>query len=139
LLHLDPRAEVRERPDGLDALQGDAALEVRRLVPADARLTVARHKVAKPEVEPFTFRETQRVVIEPPFAGDDAVVLTLLRVRARASAPLEVERAVFTGGRARVGWTRDSERVDIEWDLGARRVGLSRTTRGPRPGTPPPS
>jgi hypothetical protein len=139
LLHLDPRAEVRERPDGLDALQGGAALEVWRLFPADARVTVARHKVAKPEVEPFTFRETERVAIEPRFAGDDAVLLTLLRVRARASAPLEVEPAVVSAGRARAGWTRDGARVDVDWDLGARRVRLSRTTRGPRPGTPPPS
>jgi hypothetical protein len=139
LLHLDPRAQVRERPLSLEAVQGGAALELRVLAPAEARLRVEAHKVAKPDVEPFTFRETRGVVIEPPFAGDETVLLTLLRVRASEAPGLEVEAAHYAGGRARAAWIEGSERIDVDWDLGARRVRLSRTTPGPRPGTPPPS
>ena len=139
LLHLDPKAEVGERPLGLEVVQGRAALDLRVLVPSRALLSVGRHRVAKPEVEPFTFRETQRVVIEPPFVGDETTLITLLHVRPREAAPLEGATGRLEAGRARLSWSEGGEDVVVDWDLGARRVSLQRTTRGPRRGAPPPS
>jgi len=122
LLHLDPKAEVRGTPDGLEAAQGGAVLELHRLLAEGSSLAWGRHKVAKPEAEPFTFRETTRVVVRPPFSRNDAFLLTLLRVRAAGETPLSGVKATGEGGRLRLAFTLAGRKTAVDWDLAGRAV-----------------
>ncbi len=124
LLRLDPKAEVRGTPDGLEAAQGGAVLELHRLFPEGATLAWGRHVVAKPEAEPFTFRETTRAVVRPAFAGSEAFILTLLRGRSANERPLAGVRASRENGRLAIRFTRDGEPTAIDWDLAGRTVAL---------------
>jgi hypothetical protein len=124
LLHLDPKADIRARPDGLEARLADASLDLRQLLPGNVPVEWERHAVAKPEAEPFTFRETTRVVVRPAFAGNEAFLLTLLHARAADARALKGLRASAEGGRVRVSFTREGRRIEIDWDLAGRTVGL---------------
>jgi hypothetical protein len=84
-----------------------------------------RHAVAKPEVEPFTFRETTQVVVRPAFSGNDAFLLTLLRGRSAAEHALVDVQAERRSDRLKVRFIRDGRPTTIDWDLAGRRVGLS--------------
>jgi hypothetical protein len=125
LLHLDPKADVRGTADGLEARQGKAVLELHRLLPGASTLTWGRHRVAKPEVEPFTFRETTRVVVRPAFAGSEAFLLTLLRGRSAAGRPLTEVRAERRNGQLEAHFTEDGRPTTVDWDLAGRTVQLS--------------
>jgi hypothetical protein len=125
LLHLDPKAEVRRTGDGLEAHLGGAVLELHRLLPDGSTLAWGRHAVAKPEVEPFTFRETTQVVVRPAFSGNDAFLLTLLRGRSAAEHALVDVQAERRSDRLKVRFIRDGRPTTIDWDLAGRRVGLS--------------
>jgi hypothetical protein len=133
LLHLDPRAAVRETTDGLEATQGGAVLELHRLLSEGQALAWARHQVAKPEVEPFTFRETTRVVVRPAFAGGEAFLLTLLRGRPAAGPALADVRAERRNGRLEIRFTDEGRVTTIDWDLARRAVSLLSPPRDPRP------
>ena len=122
LLHLDPKAAVREVSGRLEATLGDATLDLHRLAPEGGGLTWALHDVAKPEVEPFTFRKTQRVVYEPLFAGHDVTILTLLHARAANDPALDDAKGTLRGRKAHVAWSRHGTRVTLEWDLERRKV-----------------
>ncbi|MFI5184352.1 MAG: DUF4962 domain-containing protein [Vicinamibacteria bacterium] len=124
LLQLDPKAVVLERPDHLEASLGDAVLDIHSLLPGNGKPSWGRHPVAKPEVEPFTLRETTRVVLEPSFAGNRAFLLTLLHPRSAGALALEGVRASAEEGRLRVAFVREGKRTDIDWDLTARTVVL---------------
>jgi beta-lactamase class A len=124
LLHLDPKAQLRERPDHLEATLGDAALDLYRLLPSGLAMTWGRHAVAKPEVEPFTFRETTRVVVRPSFAGGEAFLLTLLHARSAGAPSLEGVEASRDGGSLRIHFTRQGRSTGIGWDLAGRTVAL---------------
>ena len=126
LLHLDPKAEVRGTPDGLEAAQGGAVLELHRLLSGGSTLAWARHKVAKPEVEPFTFRETTRVVARPAFAANKAFLLNLLRARPAAGRALADVEASRDGDRLRIRFAEGGRATTIDWDLGRRTVTLGR-------------
>jgi hypothetical protein len=126
LLHLDPKAEVRETKDGLEAAQGNAVLELHRLLSGSSTLAWARHKVAKPEVEPFTFRQTTRVVVRPAFAGNEAFLLNLLRARPAAGRALADVEASRDGGRLRIRFAERGRATTIDWDLGRGTVTLGR-------------
>ena len=117
LLHLDPKAAVRQTRDGLEAAQGGAVLKLHRPLPEGSTLTWARHAVAKPEVEPFTFRETTRVVVRPVFEGNEAFLLTVLRGRSAAADPLADLRASRVGRRVEIRFTVDGRPTGIDWHL----------------------
>ena len=129
LLHLDPKAAVRETRDGLEATQGGAVLELHRLLSEGQSLAWARHAVAKPEVEPFTFRETTRVVVRPAFAGGEAFLLTLLRGRSASGAALADVRAERTGDHLEIRFTEEGRVTTIDWDLARRTVALLSSAR----------
>jgi acetyl esterase/lipase len=124
LLHLDPKAEVRRTADGLEATQGGAALELHRLFPEGSTLSWDRHAVARPEVEPFTFRETTRVVVRPAFSANEAFLLTLLRGRAAGGPALADVRAGRRNGPLEIRFTADGRTTAIGWDLAGRTVAL---------------
>jgi hypothetical protein len=126
LLHLDPEAEIRQTQDGLEATLGGATLEVHRLLSDGQALTCGRHKVARPEVEPFTFRETTRVVVRPSFAGNEAFLLTLLRGRPAGRRSLEDVRAERRNRRLEIRFTEDGRGAAIDWDPAGRKVSLRR-------------
>lgn len=122
LLHLDPKAAVRETRDGLEATQGGAVLELHRLLPGASTLAWARHEVARPEVEPFTFRETTRVVVRPAFAGGEVFLLNLLRGRSVGSHALADVRAERASDRLRIHFAEEGRVTSIDWELARRTV-----------------
>ena len=122
LLHLDPKATLRQIGGRIEATLGAACLDVHRLAPPGGRLGWGMHDVAKPEVEPFTFRQTLRIVYEPPFAGHDATLLTLLHVRASSAPPLAGMEAEIAGHRVHAAWLRNGTRAALDWDLDRRSV-----------------
>jgi len=122
LLHIDPKAELREIAGRLEARLGEASLDVHRLAPSGGRLHWGLHAVAKPEVEPFTFRQTQRIVYDAPLADGEATLLTLLHARAAVASALTGATAALSDHTARVSWSRDDSRVVLEWDLAAHTV-----------------
>lgn len=126
LLQLDPKSEMRETGDGLEAAFGGAVLELHRLLADGQPLTWGRHDVARPEVEPFTFRETTRVAVRPRFVGNEAILLSLLRARGGGGQPLGEVHAERRGARLDVRFQEEGRAVSIEWDLTARKVALGR-------------
>jgi acetyl esterase/lipase len=136
LLHLDPKSEVRETRDGLEAALGGAVLEVHRLLPEGQALTWGPHEVARPEVEPFTFRETTRVAVRPSFDGNEAFLLTLLRGRSAAGRPLADLQAARRNGRLEIRFSEDGRVTAIAWDLARRAVSVSRPAPSPVPASP---
>jgi len=125
LLHLDPKSAVRGTTDGLEAALGGAVLELHRLLPSAAPVTWERHAVARPEAEPFTFRETTRVVVRTPFVGNEACLVALLRGRSATGPPLADARASLEGGRLRIRFTTDGRPTEIDWNLADRTVALA--------------
>ena len=124
LLHLDPRAALRQVGERLEATLGDAALDVHRLAPAGGRSTFGLHDVAKPEVEPFTFRKTLRIVYEPPWTGHDVGILTMLASRGAGSPALEEVQGTLEGRSVRASWSRDGVHSRLDWNLETREVTL---------------
>ena len=124
LLHLDPKAVLRQIGERLEATLGGASLDIHRLAPREGRLDFGLHDVAKPEVEPFTFRQTRRIRYEPPFEGQDLMMLTLLYARASSSPALDELIATLQGSHASVSWSRYGTRASLEWDLDRRTVKL---------------
>ncbi|HEY7515868.1 MAG TPA: hypothetical protein VIC87_15375, partial [Vicinamibacteria bacterium] len=149
LLHLDPKAEIRAFPERTEARLGAAALDLFRLAPEDASATWEAHAVAKPEAEPFTFRETRRLTIRPPFSGDETFLLVLLHARAADAPSLTDVTTERRPGGVRVGWSSEGRPTVLVWDLAGRRVGLTagiaadipapRPTVSSEPGPPAPS
>jgi hypothetical protein len=80
-LQLDAKSIIKQHPNGFKAILGNSTLELHKLFPKNATLTIEQHKVAKPEIEPFTPRETKRVLIKPVFDGDHAFLLNMLYAR----------------------------------------------------------
>jgi hypothetical protein len=124
LLHLDPRSDVRETADGLEAALDGAVLELHRPSAEGVTLSWGRHAVARPEVEPFAFRETTRVVVRPAFRGNEAFLVTLLRGRAADAHPLENVRMERQGRRLEIRFEEEGRATRIEWDLSARTVSV---------------
>jgi acetyl esterase/lipase len=125
LLQLDPKAEIRATTDGLEARQGKAVLELHRLLPGASSLTWERHAVAKPEAEPFTFRETTRVVVRPVFSGNGAFLLTLLHGRSADAPALADVRAERRNGQLVIRFAADGHATTVDWDLASRAVRVS--------------
>jgi hypothetical protein len=117
LLHLDPRAEVARRGDRVEAALGGAVLDLYALRPGQNRLDWELFKIKKADVEPFTFRETKRIVILPEFEGGSALVLALMRARGSAEPALEGVKATVEGSRVRLTWKRLGKTVALDWDL----------------------
>ena len=117
LLQLDPSSEVAVRADGLEAALAGAVLELHWPINDGSRIEWQRHAVAKPEVEPFTFRETNRVVVRPPFSGQDAFLLTLLRARGPGDSALSGVSARRDGARLRLAFTLGGTPTAVDWDL----------------------
>jgi acetyl esterase/lipase len=133
LLQLDPKAEVRGTADGLEAEQDGAVLELHRLLCEGTTLAWDRHEVAKPEVEPFTFRETTRVVVRPAFSGTGALLLNLLRARPVPGRALADVAASRHGSRLGIRFSEPGRAITIDWDLALRKVSLHPRAGGSRP------
>ena len=128
LLHLDPKAELVARPDGLEAAFAGAVLELHRPLADGSRIAWERHQVAKPEAEPFTFRETTRVAVRPSFSGNEAFLLAVLRARAGGDQPMCGVTAKRDGRRLRVAFTLAGKTTAVAWDLADRTVALEPDT-----------
>ncbi len=117
LLQLDPRAEIQREFDRIQIALGGSFLDLYPLVPARCEIQWGLHPVKKPDSEPFTFRETRRITLDPPFAGDSTIVLVLLHPRLSQAGLLRAVKATFTGRHIEASWVAGGGRVMLDWDL----------------------
>ncbi len=128
LMQLDPKTEVEDLPGRRQVALGDARLDLYPLAPGQCPVRWELHKIKKP-VEPFTFRQTRRLILEPAFQGDATTLLNLIHTRKAVQPPLEKVKASLQGGKVEVAWTRHRQFFSLRWDLQQRTVALSSRER----------
>jgi len=124
LLHLDPKARVTAGKNGLTAVQEGAALDVHCLTPLTGDLACETWQVKKADIEPFTYRQTTRVVESPRFEGDSALIVNLIHARDADGKRLSDLKFSREGGVLRLSWKLAGQAAGLDWDLDGRRVEL---------------
>ena len=124
LLHFDPQAGVQRTKSGITETLGEACLDVYPLLPREVKAEWGIHVVKNADVEPFTFRQTKRLVLSPRLEGGAVTMLTLLHARAQAGPALEDVKASIAGGRIALSWTRQGAPAALDWDLGKQELGF---------------
>jgi hypothetical protein len=123
LLHVDPRARAVVHEKSHEIAWGDAAFDVYPLLPVRSAAAWNLHSITKP-AEPFTFRQTRRLILEPAFEGDSVTLLNLLHLRKAAEAGLENTGASISGNTIEAHWTRGPQRFSLTWNLEQKTVKL---------------
>ncbi|MFH1069420.1 MAG: DUF4962 domain-containing protein [Candidatus Glassbacteria bacterium] len=117
LQHFDPQTVVARKGSHVSARLEGAALDLYPLAPAGSAVKWERYEILKAEVEPFNYRETVRLSIEPKFTGSDLTLVNLLHTRSAAGPELEGVEAVMEGGLVKARWIKDGKAVSLSWDL----------------------
>ena len=121
LLHFDPEAEIKHQgPVFLTATLGEAALEVYMLSEKESPgAKVETYEVKEADIEPFTFRQTKRLVRKPGFTGDRATVVTLMRTRPAKAGALQGVKSKISADGGRIGfeWNRNGKPGGVSLNL----------------------
>ena len=121
LLHFDPGAEVtRLGPTNITATLGDASMDVYTFQEDASAVTMKMHEVQEARIEPFTFRQTRRLVREPRFRRDRATMLTLIHARPAQAGPMHPGiggNILDDGSRVSLEWSRDRRLVSLDLNL----------------------
>lgn len=72
MLQLDPASKVREVQGHLEAVLGNAALDIFNLLPDKTKFEWHLHPIDKADAEPFTYRNTVRVDRHPSFKNNES-------------------------------------------------------------------
>jgi hypothetical protein len=123
LLNVDPRARTVTHEHRQEIAWDDAALDVHALLPARSAATWNLHAIKKP-AEPFTYRQTRRLIIEPAFEGESVTLLNLFHPRKATEAGLENAGASISGKTVEVHWTRGTQNFSLLWNLEQKTVNL---------------
>jgi hypothetical protein len=123
LLHFDPHVQLKKDQSRCEASLGDARLDLYSLAPADSSMSWKIHSIDKP-VEPFTFRQTLRLSVEPRFKQNQVTLLNLIHTRSAAALPLQQTSATVQGSRVRVQWLRGGQKTTLDWDLRTKKINL---------------
>ncbi len=126
LLQADPRAQVLVQGNHHEISMDDARLDLYPLLPAQSAAAWSLHTIQKPQ-EPFTFRQTRRLILEPAFEGESVTLLNLMHARKAAQPGLQETGAAMSGSTITAHWTRGSQRFTLIWDLRQRTVKLDST------------
>jgi hypothetical protein len=124
LMHFDPQAAIHRDADRIQATMGSNSLDFYSLVSTRKGVHWATNIVKKADLEPFTFRETQRLELDPPFIGDSAFVLVMLHSRINTSPAFKDVSATVKGQHITAGWVSRSGRISVEWDLARQKAEL---------------
>ncbi|MBN2289946.1 MAG: DUF4962 domain-containing protein [Candidatus Glassbacteria bacterium] len=130
LLHLDPAAEVKmDGPKLVTAVLKGAALDIHAVGGDKAPAAVELYEIKEARIEPFTFRQTRRLVRKPEFSGDRATLLTLIHARP-SDAPASIAdvqgEVSGDGGRVSFRWSREQKPVTLELNLQELKVELKK-------------
>ena len=125
LMHLDPGTEILREADRVQASLGSSRVDFYSLAPTLGGIYWDLHAVKKPNLEPFTFRQTRRIILKPAFTADSALVLVLIRPRPENLPPLKKVEATLKGHQISVRWVSGDRRVSVEWDLEERSAKIS--------------
>lgn len=117
LMQVDPAASVKQEANNIRVTLGRAGLDLYSLLPARAIVRVENHPIKKADVEPFSFRTTQRIVVEPEMPGETVTLLNLLQMRGANEPGLESVRAEQRGSAVEVSWKDKGRARTIKWDL----------------------
>jgi hypothetical protein len=126
LLQADPRAQVLVQGNHHEISMEDARLDLYPLLPAQSAAAWSLHTIQKPQ-EPFTFRQTRRLILEPAFEGESVTLLNLMHARKAAQPGLQETGAAMSGSTITAHWTRGSQKFTLTWDLRQRTVKLDST------------
>ena len=127
LLHLDAKSVVKQYPKRLEATIKNSTLELYSLFPKDAVLSIEQHKVSKPEIEPFTPRETKRVLIKPVFDGNHAFLLNMLHARNVNERSIQNIKATKKENIFFISFIADGKETIIRWDIREHKIKLQTT------------
>ncbi|MEA2063735.1 MAG: DUF4962 domain-containing protein [Gemmatimonadota bacterium] len=121
LLHFDPAAEVEQHGSRLvTATLGSAALDVHTLLQGMGMgsVKVDTYDVKEARIEPFTFRQTRRLVLEPVFHNGKATLLSLLHARPADGPRLEgMGAGMSQAGIIKVHWELGGKKTELVWNL----------------------
>jgi hypothetical protein len=123
LMQVDPRAQAVAHGNRHEITMDDATLDLYPLLPGQSAAAWSLHSIQKPQ-EPFTFRQTRRLVLEPAFDGESVTLLNLIHTRKAAQAGLTDTGASNSGNTIEAHWTRGTQRFSLTWDLLRKKVGL---------------
>ncbi|HUU28817.1 MAG TPA: DUF4962 domain-containing protein [archaeon] len=117
LLHFDTETELVREPSHITATLGGAALDLYPLAPARSPLSWDTFKIIRAEIEPFTLRETKRLVISPVFTDSTTTMLNLMHARSVSGPKLEGVKSELAEGKARITWRLGGKPVSVILDL----------------------
>lgn len=116
-LQLDSKSRIKQSRGHIAATLENATLEIHSLLPKKSVMQIEQHKVAKPEIEPFTPRETKRIVIKPVFKGEDAFLLNLIQGRAASGSSIGNIKTTKNGNTLNITFSLDDKQTIVDWDL----------------------
>ncbi len=123
MMQFDPRTQTVSHESWQEVALGEARLDLYPLAPAPCPAVWQLHDIKKP-VEPFTFRKTRRLTLEPAIHGNSTTMLTLIHSRGFSQSPLAKVTGNAGGRKINAQWTRGEQNFSLTWDLQKKAVEL---------------
>ncbi len=117
LMHFEPDTKVNQEAGRLTVVSGGVSLDHYLLAPEKAVVKMENHVTARSEAEPFNYKTTRRLVVEPEFSDDMLTMITLIHLRPNSEQPLRVETISWEGDAAKIRWTKNGTERSINWSL----------------------
>jgi len=116
LMQVDPRAQTAAHENYQEVAMGGARMDLYPLLPGRSTAAWSMNSIEKP-VERFTFRQTQRLVLEPVFKGETTTLVNLIHTRKATQARLENAKASISGDTVSAHWFRGRQEHFLTWNL----------------------
>jgi hypothetical protein len=116
LMQVDLRAQTILHENYHEIMLGDSRMDLYPLLPSQRTATWNLHSIKKP-VEPFTFQQTRRLVLEPAIQGETTCLLNVIHVRKETEPRLEEVEASIHNGKISAHWVHQSKGSTLSWDL----------------------
>ncbi len=117
LMQVDPAAGIKQEGKSVHVTLGPAGLDLYPIWPSSFKVRVENHTIKKADVEPFSFRTTERIVVEPAMSDGAVTLLTLLRLRGAGEPRIESVQTKQEGSQFKVQWKDAGRLVKLNWDL----------------------
>jgi hypothetical protein len=124
LMHFEPDTEVEKIDGRLSAVSQGVSLDCYLLSPDGAEVEIESYATAGADLEPFNYKSTRRLLIEPELSGDRLTVVTLIHLRPAADLPLHGLAYSGDENTARISWTEDGTGKNVSWSLARRSFSL---------------
>jgi len=120
LMHFEPDTEVKQEDGRLSVVSSGVTLDHYLLAPDEAEVEIEDYETIGAGLEPFNYKSTRRLVVEPEFSGDKLTMITLIHLRPNSEQPLRVEAVSREGDATKIRWAKDGVKRSINWSPGTR-------------------